>query len=347
MPRPSLLDGCSIREAAVDDVSAVADLVNEVNVAEVGVPWLGVEEVRDILTLPTRRPGEHTLLLSADGSVIGYLMFAPDADPFTTAQLLSFVPPSLWGRGLNAWLLRLGEELAHERLDASDRVPSIALRVNRWITNDAAVHLFGSLGYRYVRTFHELRIDFDGPPPSAEPPAGIGIRNVDRDRDAERVYRTLREAFDDHWGRTFEPLADWRHEEIESATFDPGLWFVASDGGEVVGALVARDQPVGETSAVYVGSIGVRRPWRGRGIARALLLSVFAEAHRRGYPAVELGVDSENATGAVHLYDQAGMRVVRSSEVWEKELRRSVPVAQTNEFSGRRGRTSLGSPPSR
>jgi mycothiol synthase len=333
MPRPSLPDGCSMREATVDDVSAVADLVNEVNVAEVGVPWLGVQEVRDILTLPTRRPGEHTLLLSSEGSVIGYLMFAPDADPFTTAQLLSFVPPSLWRRGLNTWLLRLGEELARERLDATDRVPSIALRVNRWITNDAAVPLFGSLGYRYVRTFHDLRIDLDGPPPSAEPPAAIEIRNVDRDRDAERVYQTLREAFDDHWGHSFEPLPDWKHEEIESSMFDPGLWFVAFDGGEVVGALVARDQPVGQTSAVYVGSIGVRRPWGGRGIGRALLLSVFAEAHRRGYPAVELGVDSENATGATHLYDQVGMRVVRSSEVWEKELRRSGPRSPSTRVS--------------
>ncbi|MGZ4150814.1 MAG: GNAT family N-acetyltransferase [Actinomycetota bacterium] len=323
MPILPVPDGCSLREATVDDVQAVTGLVNEVNVAEVGVPWLGLDEVRDVLTLPTRRPGEHTLLLAADGSLIGYLMLVPDADPFTTARLLSFVPPALWGLGLNAWLLHLGEELARERLEASGGISSIALRLSRWTANGAAVPLFESLGYRYVRAFHDLRIDFDGPPTRADAPNGIAIRNVDRDHDGERVYGAMRDAFADHWGGTFEPFADWKHEELESSTFDPGLWFVAFEGEEVAGALVARDLEAGETPAVYVGSLGVRRPWRGRGIARALLLSLFGEAHRRGYPAVELGVDSENATGATRLYEDVGMRIVRTNEVWEKELRRS------------------------
>jgi mycothiol synthase len=323
MPTLPVPDGCSIREATADDVQAVTALVNEVNVAEVGVPWLSVDEVLDILTLPTRQPGEHTLLLAADGSPIGYLMLVPDADPFTSAQLLSFVPPALWGRGLNAWLLRLGEELARERLEASGGISSIALRVARWTANQAAVPLFESLGYRYVRTFHDLRIDFEGSPPGADAPNGIVIRTVDPDRDGERVYQTLREAFADHWGGTFEPFGDWRHQELESSSFDAGLWFLAVDGEDVAGALVARDLEAAATPAVYVGSIGVRRPWRGRGIARALLLSLFGEARRRGYPAVELGVDSENATGATRLYEDVGMRIVRTNEVWEKGLRRS------------------------
>jgi mycothiol synthase len=325
MPRPAPPEGRSIREATIDDVEAVTELVNEVNVAEVGVPWLGADEVRDILTSPTRRPGEHTLLFASDGSLIGYLMLVPDADPFTAAQALSFVPPAMWGRGLNTWLLSLGEELVRERLEATDDVDAVALRVARWTTNAAAVPLFESLGYRYVRRFHDLRIDLDGPPPPAEAPAGIAIRNVDGDADAERVYEALREAFDDHWGGTFESFAEWKHEEVDSTLFDAGLWFVALDGQEVAGALVGRDQPVGQTRAVYVSSLGVRRPWRGRGVARALLLSAFGEAHARAYPAVELGVDSENPTGATHLYEQVGMRVVRTNEVWEKQLRRSAP----------------------
>jgi ribosomal protein S18 acetylase RimI-like enzyme len=53
---------------------------------------------------------------------------------------------------------------------------------------------------------------------------------------------------------------------------------------------------------------------------------LFGEAHRRGYPAVELGVDSENATGATRLYENVGMRIVRTNEVWEKELRSDAPA---------------------
>jgi mycothiol synthase len=323
MPALEPPDGCSIREATAEDAVGLAQLVNEVNVAEVGVPWLSVDEVRDLLTRPTRRRGQHTMLFAPDASLIGYLMVEPDADPFTAAQLLSFVPPSLWGTGLNNRLLRWGEELVREWLDASD-APSVALRVARWTTNQAAVALFESLGYRHVRMFHDLRIDLDAPPARPAVPDGISIRGFDRDRDDAAVYATLREAFDDHWGGTFEPFADWKHEELDSSAFDPGLWFVAVEGTEIVGALVARDQAVGETRAVYVPSLGVRGPWRGRGVARALLLSVFGEAHRRGYPAVELGVDSENATGATQLYERVGMRTVRINDVWEKKLSRST-----------------------
>jgi mycothiol synthase len=74
--------------------------------------------------------------------------------------------------------------------------------------------------------------------------------------------------------------------------------------------------------AASVESLGVRPAWRGRGVGRALLLAAFGELQRRGIPAVELGVDLENQTGATRLYEQVGMRAVRRAERWEKELRR-------------------------
>jgi mycothiol synthase len=315
-------EGHALRTATADDAGPLAVLINEINVAEVGVPWLSVEEVRDILTRPTRHTDDHTVLLGRDDALIGYLMMFADDEPFTTIQLLSFVPPALWGRGLNAWLLRLGEERARTRL-AGAGVDSVALRVARWTTNDPAIALFTDLGYRPIRTFHELRIDLDRPPQPPLVPAGLVVGPFEPARDAERVYAAIREAFDDHWGHTFEPFEDWAHEELRSATFDPGLWFVAVDGDDVAGAISARRQTAGRVPAIYVSAVGVRRPWRGRGIARALLLSVFGEANRRGVPAVELGVDSENATGATHLYESVGMRVIRTNEVWEKTLVRT------------------------
>jgi ribosomal protein S18 acetylase RimI-like enzyme len=70
-----------------------------------------------------------------------------------------------------------------------------------------------------------------------------------------------------------------------------------------------------------VDILGVRRGWRRRGIGLALLGAAFTEFHRRGIPRAELGVDSENPTGATRLYERAGMHVAHAWETWEKELR--------------------------
>jgi ribosomal protein S18 acetylase RimI-like enzyme len=70
----------------------------------------------------------------------------------------------------------------------------------------------------------------------------------------------------------------------------------------------------------WVKSVGVRRNWRGRGIASALLRHAFAEFYRRGTRKVALTVDAESLTGALRIYERAGMRVVRRKEIFEKPL---------------------------
>ena len=68
--------------------------------------------------------------------------------------------------------------------------------------------------------------------------------------------------------------------------------------------------------------LGVRRPWRGRGIGRALLLTAFVAVHiRGGGTRSSWGVDAANPSGATRLYEDVGMRELHSFEIWEKSLR--------------------------
>jgi ribosomal protein S18 acetylase RimI-like enzyme len=193
----------------------------------------------------------------------------------------------------------LGEERARAWVERERPAPPIDLRVSLWVGNDAAARLFTALGYRQARTFHEMRIDLADDTHPLEAPDGITIRTFDREREAVAAHDTLVEAFGDHWGTNFESFDIWVHEAIdgEGANFDPGLWFLALDGDHVVGVACAMDRTVRSPDAAHVSYLGVRRAWRGRGIGRALLLAVFAEAQRRGIRAVELGVDSESLTG--------------------------------------------------
>lgn len=187
----------------------------------------------------------------------------------------------------------------------------------------SAARLFRALGYTYARTFWTMRIELGEQLATPVVPAGIDIRTFDRERDERGVYRALAEAFDDHWGRGFPTYEQWLHHDLdgESPEFDPGLWFIALEGDEVAGAACCRASIPRAPDTGEVSTLGVRRAWRERGIARALLLTGFAELRRRGIPRAELGVDSESPTGATRVYERAGMHVAYSSEQWEKELR--------------------------
>ena len=315
-------EGFETRAAIAEDASVVAEIINEVTLAEVGMPWTTAEEIRDLLTSPGRDPALDDVVLIEDGSPIGYLQFVADAQAASPVLALPFVLPRLWGRGLHAFLLRLAEE----RVRARARLDPEVLRVSRFADNEPAERLFSAMGYALVRTFWVMRIELDGPPPAPRVPDGITLRTFEPVRDEEPVHAALAEAFADHWGMSFPSFEEWLHLQVEGegSAFDPSLWFVATEGDEVVGAACCRaSSPRSEDTAIVM-ELAVRRPWRRRGVALALLHSAFGELHRRGIPRAELNVDAESPTGATRVYERAGMHVAFSWENWEKVLQPKV-----------------------
>ena len=111
----------------------------------------------------------------------------------------------------------------------------------------------------------------------------------------------------------------WRTNE----KFDSTLYFLALDGDEVAGVSLCYPSADDDPDMGWVGSLGVRRPWRRTGLGLALLQRSFREFHQRGRHKVGLGVDAQNLTGATRLYTKAGMRPdpLWQTSVFEKELR--------------------------
>ena len=103
----------------------------------------------------------------------------------------------------------------------------------------------------------------------------------------------------------------WVFEEDD----DQSLWFVIRVGTEIAAA-VRNDAE--RRGGGYVGIIGVRRDWRGRGLAKALLLRTFGEFWQRGVTRVSLDVDADSPTGATRLYESVGMRVEGAMAVYER-----------------------------
>jgi mycothiol synthase len=174
-------------------------------------------------------------------------------------------------------------------------------------------HRFGfdHFSYRMVAA-----LDDDLPEP--EWPRGVVMRTF-RDEDAHAVYDVHQETFSDLRDSAPTPFDDWRHWSFH-APFDPELWFLALAGGELQGVCLCRERWDGDSRFGWVSVLGVRRPWRGRGLGLALLRHAFRELRARGKTRVGLGVDAENPTGAVRLYERAGMEVMRRGLWYEKAV---------------------------
>ena len=171
-------------------------------------------------------------------------------------------------------------------------------------------------GYRVVRSSYRMLIDLDG---TVEPPAfpdGITVRTI-REGEDRVAYDAYTASFADHWEFTPDPYERWHRYAVESAAFDPSLWFLAESGDEVAGVAIAQLHDSGDPEHGWIGILGVLPAYRRRGLGGALLRHVFAEFARRGCTRVSLGVDAENTTGAVALYERAGMRQVRRNDTWE------------------------------
>jgi ribosomal protein S18 acetylase RimI-like enzyme len=99
------------------------------------------------------------------------------------------------------------------------------------------------------------------------------------------------------------------------------LWFVAWDGEELAGYVGAQERSREDPSRGYIPLLGVRRPYRRRGLGEALLRTAFAALSARGRKGVELHVDADSVTGATRLYERVGMSAHPRFATWEKELR--------------------------
>ena len=171
-------------------------------------------------------------------------------------------------------------------------------------------------GYRPVRRFYDMAITLDGAPPAVALPDGFTLRPATVE-DARDIHAALSEAFEDHWEHHAEPFEEWWSSRSSDPEFDISWWFVVLDGDRTAAAI--RTAP-NRNGGVYVTTLGVRRAWRGRGLAKALLHHVFARAWEAGFRRVSLGVDASSPTGATALYRSVGMIVELESGVWEKAV---------------------------
>jgi GNAT superfamily N-acetyltransferase len=306
------------------DIPALVELWGSVAMADYGVTDVDERLVRGAYTLPAFTPEtDSCLVLDAEGRAAGLIDYYDGDDLHVAPYAFLRVRPDLAASGLTDALLRRAERLAHDRVQLAPPDARVALVTDVPSVNTAVIAALERNGWRRDRTDLRMEIDLAAASPIPEPawPEGIAVRTADLERDARAIHAAEEDAFSDHYGFVPEPFAEWFHFRTELRRAEPDLWFLAMDGEEIAGLALCSSSRPGEPDLGWVSSLGVRRPWRRRGLALAILRHAFRVLGDRGCRRVGLGVDAQSLTGATRLYERAGMQAVRTSYQYERLVR--------------------------
>lgn len=233
---------------------------------------------------------------------------------------IGFVMPGMRQNGIGRAMLRFSQSrlrsIAKAHPDHVERFfESYAVD-----TELATTRLLESEGYLPERHFYLMvRSNLENIP-ETRLPENLEIRPV-KPSQYQAIHAASVEAFRDHWGfseETEPTVQEW----VEDPNFDPTLWRVAWDGEQVAGMVLGYinqdENDKFNRKRGYPENICVRRPWRKRGLARALLIDSLKAIKNRGMDEAALGVDTQNLTGALGLYESVGFKPVKRSTVYRK-----------------------------
>lgn len=325
-----LPEGFTARGATMDDLEPAIQLFNRWSRSIIGRDeFAGIESIRDEWQAPGVDPAEDIHhIFAPNGDLVGHIEMFTNASPFVHPEIWGRIDPDYENLGIGTWMIHWAEGRALRAISERSSGLRFAPRVGVYRQANKAKKLFEDLGYQHIRSLYHMLIEMDAPVPEAEFPEGITLRMYNPATDAEAVYRAERDAFRDHFGYVEKPFEKWKHER-EHGSYDPTLFFIAIDGpsGEIAGTSLCRAHSFYDEDRGWVGSLGVRRPWRKRGLGLALLRHSFNEFYRRGKRKVGLGVDAQNLTGALRLYERAGMHIGQAYDTYEKELRPGIEIS--------------------
>jgi mycothiol synthase len=311
----SLPTGYDTRPPRDEDAGAVAEVITASRAA------FGDDEVataQDVLDdWQGLNLAQEAIVVTAPGGRI-----AGNADIYNRRNMrvsvYGNVAPVEQGRGVGTFLVRWGEEWARERMNAAPAGAKVAVEHYIDSQNTPACALLEALGYPRIRTVYVMATTLDAAPPKPVWPEGARGRAFVPGQDEHATWSAVETAFRDLLERLPGSYERWL-EFTQSERREPVLWRLAEDqrDGAIVGTVLGKRFSGGG----WVGGVGVRRDWRKKGLALAMLHDLFGVYYANGVREISLSVDADSPSSAPSLYTRAGMRVTKNIGIYRKTLR--------------------------
>jgi mycothiol synthase len=307
----TLTTGYTVRTPTPEDVDAAVALLLACDTAD-----FGDAEPHDPAEVQRWWAKEPTWLVHTQaGELIAYASLEDVNQEHLRFHTSAFVRPDQRNQGVEDALLDLLEREARRIADAAPPEAQPSLMQGFAGSDTAQRDRLLSRGFGVIRAFWTMRIDQTEAPPAPEWPEGITLRTYQPGQDDRAVFDAVEEAFQDHWEYLPTPFEEWM-ERPNRPEFDPSLWFLALDGDQIAGATLCTNEP----QRGWINKVAVRRPWRKRGLALALVRHALGTFWVRGVRRVELGVDAQSPTNAQKVYERAGMHPAKEYVIYAKAL---------------------------
>jgi mycothiol synthase len=328
IPGAPSIDGLRFRRPSggLDDYTAMAELIGQACQAD-GVPWWPTgRTVRDEIEGSEGMTLDDVVLAEVDGRLIAEAKVDRVVrDGVVCFDLDGHVHPDVRRRGLGRALL--DHNIARADRRASEEPDGQEVDLRGFAEQGEVGHhvLLVQEAFEAIRFFFLMQRDLAGPIPDVALPAGIDLRPMTPALDRP-VFDAEAEAFRDHWGH-HEPTKEDFRRTFGKEELDRSLWIVAWDGDEIAGVVQnwiwpEENQKLGVEWG-WLEHISVRRPWRRRGIARAITAASLRLLRDQGLTHGMLGVDAENPNGALGLYEGLGFSVFTRSTAYRRPSGRS------------------------
>jgi GNAT superfamily N-acetyltransferase len=269
-------------------------------------------------------PYEDTMYVQVGSETVGYfdVTWRRESQGNRIYRHGAYLLPAWRRKGIGTAMLRWMEERLKQIASGHPEDGARLFRTWADSTDDGKLALLKSHGYVPVRYFFEMVRNMEKPLPTIAIPPGLELRPASPEH-YRPVWKALEEAFKDHWGHSPHVEADYL-KWIKDRRFQPDLWTIVWDGDQVAGTVLnyidEEENEVRDRKRGYTEDICVRRPWRRRGLARAMLVKSIQRLKDLGMTEAALGVDTDNPSGALRLYKSVGFEPVRKSMVLEKPL---------------------------
>lgn len=328
LPAPPALEGISWRGLDRLDLPALAALVAACEEHD-DPPYRTSEEelAEDLFDGSACDPDVNTIAgVTADGALVAYarVRALPGHEVNVRVFLGGGVHPEVRRRGVGTGLVAW--QVARARQLLAELHPQVPARIATYVEDGMGDQeaLLRRAGFEPRRYYTELRRDLALPIPATTIAASLRVEPWTQELD-DQVRQAHNEAFADHWDAEPQTPEAWQE---GNSHFAPEWSFVVMDrstdrvriAGYLLSGRYEQDWPAFGYTVGYTDLLGVRREWRGRRVATALLTTAMRAYAADGMQYAALGVDTESRTGAFGLYEGLGYVPTRGSVLWSIEV---------------------------